>query len=447
MQLTIEKLIYGGDGLARVPAAGDERRGKTVFISGVLPGEVVEARAVEERKGYTRAELVKVLTPSPERVAPACPHYERCGGCHYQHLSYPAQLEAKKQILRETILRGARVELPEITVHSAEPWAFRNRTRMKISTGAEFAIGYHGRGSHELEPVEECPISSPLINRALALLWQMQTELAACEPLREVQFFANHDDTQLRIEFFIHHATRPAELKPLTRAIRERMPEVVGVAVFATGGADEDADDASLESTRLLTRAGKPFIDGADALPYKVGKFTYQVSAGAFFQTNRHLTEKLVELVTGGREGHAALDLYAGGGLFTLPLASAFEKVTAVEVAPVSYHDLVRNVPRHGVRTVESTTEDYLRATRPGWDFAVADPPRAGLGERTARMLAALKVPQLALISCDPATLSRDLPALITAGYRVEAVHIVDLFPQTYHMECILHLARAAKAE
>jgi 23S rRNA (uracil1939-C5)-methyltransferase len=447
VQLTIEKLIYGGDGLARVPAAGDERRGKTVFISGVLPGEIVEARAVEERKGYTRAEVVEIIAPSPERVAPACPHYERCGGCHYQHLSYPAQLEAKKQILRETILRGARVELPEITVHSAEPWAFRNRTRMKITPGTEFAIGYHGRGSHELEPVRECPISSPLINRALSLLWQMQSELAACESLREVQFFANHDDSGLRIEFFIHHATRPAELAEVTRSIRERMPEVVGVAVFATGGAGEDADDASLESTRLLTRAGKPFIDGADALPYKVGNFSYQVSAGGFFQTNRHLTQRLVEIVAGGRKGHAALDLYAGGGLFTLPLAAVFEKVTAVEVAPVSYHDLVRNVPRHGVRTVESTTEDFLRTARAGWDFVVADPPRAGLGERTARLLAGLKAPRVVLVSCDPATLSRDLPALVTAGYQVEAAHIVDLFPQTYHMESVLHLVRAAKPD
>ena len=134
MQFTIEKLIYGGDGLARIPASGDERRGKTVFVPYVLPGEVVEATVVEERKGFMRASLVEVLKPSTARVTPPCPHYGVCGGCHYQHSDYTAQLEDKRQILQETILRGTGsalrgtgLALPYIEVHSGPAYGFRNR--------------------------------------------------------------------------------------------------------------------------------------------------------------------------------------------------------------------------------------------------------------------------------------------------------------------------------
>ena len=157
MQFTIEKLIYGGDGLARIPASGDERRGKTVFVPYVLPGEVVEATVVEERKGYTRASLMEVLSPSPARIKPRCQYFGVCGGCQYQHSDYTAQLEDKRQILMETILRGAKLILPHIEVHSGEPYGFRNRTRMKIVVEPEFALGYYRAGSHDLEPVRNMP--------------------------------------------------------------------------------------------------------------------------------------------------------------------------------------------------------------------------------------------------------------------------------------------------
>ncbi len=245
VQFTIEKLIYGGDGLARIPASGDERRGKTVFVPYVLAGEVVEATVVEERKGYMRASLVEVLTPSTARVVPPCPHFGVCGGCHYQHSDYTAQLEDKRQILQETILRGAKLALPHIEVHSGEAYGFRNRTRMKIVVEPEFALGYYRHGSHELEPVRQCPISSPLINRAIAALWELAPEAASYPSLREVQFFANHNDSELLVELLIHHATTPVLLAKFAELLRERMPEIVGVAVFASGASAEHADGRS----------------------------------------------------------------------------------------------------------------------------------------------------------------------------------------------------------
>ena len=203
-------------------------------------------------------QLVEVLKPSTARITPRCPHFGVCGGCHYQHSDYTAQLEDKRQILQETILRGAKLDLPQIEVHSGEEYGFRNRTRMKIAVGdagreaesgtrqaapaagagpaagAEFALGYYRHGSHELEAVRECPISSPLINRAIGALWELAAEAMQYPSLREVQFFANHDDSELLVELFIHHATTPVLLKNFAKLLRERMPEIAGVAVFAS---------------------------------------------------------------------------------------------------------------------------------------------------------------------------------------------------------------------
>jgi 23S rRNA (uracil1939-C5)-methyltransferase len=442
VQFTIEKLIYGGDGLARIPATGDERRGKTVFVPYVLPGEMVEATVVEERKGYTRAALTEVLTPSHARIKPLCPHFGVCGGCQYQHSDYTAQLEDKRQILQETILRGSKLALPFIEVHSGEPYGFRNRTRMKIAVEPEFALGYYRAGSHDLEPVRSCPISSPLINRAVALLWELAPEMAAYPSLREVQFFANHNDSEMLVELFIHHATTPVLLAKFAKLLRERMPQIAGVAVFASGATEGDLEDGNIESARRMIRAGVPYIEGSPSLMYSVGKYGYRVSAGSFFQTNRFLAAKLVELVTSKRSGKAALDLYAGVGLFTLPMSRNFERITSIEFAQNSFDDLAANAAVPHIQAVHSTTEDYLNAARGRWDFAIVDPPRAGLGERVAKALAGLSIPRIAYVSCDPATLSRDLVTLLAAGYHVEEAHLVDLFPQTYHMETVLHLAR-----
>jgi 23S rRNA (uracil1939-C5)-methyltransferase len=313
---------------------------------------------------------------------------------------------------------------------------------MKIAIEPEFALGYYRHGSHELEAVRNCPISSPLINRAIAAMWELGPEMAAYPSLREVQFFANHDDSEMLVELFVHHATTPVLLTRIAKLLRERMAEIVGVAVFASGATDGDLDDGNIEASRRLSRAGVPHIEGSPSLVYNVGSHGYRVSAGSFFQTNRFLAEKLVELVTRNRSGRAALDLYAGVGLFTLPMSRNFERITSVEIAQNSYDDLAANAAVPHIQAVHSTTEDYVNAARGRWDFAIVDPPRAGLGERVTKALAGLSIPRIAYVSCDPATLSRDLVTLLAAGYRVEEAHLVDLFPQTYHMETVLHLAR-----
>ena len=172
MLLTIEKLIYGGDGLSRLPADASGR-GKAVFVPFVLAGEKIDATLTEQKPGFARASADKILEPSPNRIEPACQYFSRCGGCHYQHTSYEHQLEIKKEILRETLRRTAKLELPEdIQVHPSPPWNYRNRSRLQVRVDSDFAAGYFKLASHELLPVEECPISSPLINRGIAALWK-----------------------------------------------------------------------------------------------------------------------------------------------------------------------------------------------------------------------------------------------------------------------------------
>ena len=455
MLLTIEKLIYGGDGLARLPADSpaapnsDEAsgRGKTVFVPFVLADEKIEASLTEQKSGFARAKADSIVAPSPHRVSPPCPHFTHCGGCHYQHTTYEPQLEIKKEILRESLRRLAKLELPfDIEVHPSPPWNYRNRSRLQVQTQLAFAAGYFKMASHDLLAVEECPISSPLINRGIASLWRSGRAGKVPDGVREVEFFANADDTQLLIDVSCAREARRAAMREWAEDFRAAMPEIAGVVAFR----EPNPGDRKASSQEILVTVGDAF------LTYQTQRASYRVSAGSFFQTNRHLTDELVNIVTAGQSGKLALDLYAGAGLFSTALASDFHHIVSVESSQTSTADLSYNQSSNG-EAVQATTEQYLaRAENSGRvgkgsvlphvlnkpDLAVVDPPRSGLGERVARMLASLGAPRVVYVSCDPATLARDLVPLLAAGYRVEQVHLVDLFPQTYHLESVVHLAR-----
>ena len=431
MQLKIEKLVYGGDGLARLPA-DEHGPGKTVFVPFVLEGEEVEATLAEQKPGFARADLERLAAASPQRVEPGCPYFQRCGGCHYQHASYEHQLRIKAQILRETLRRTAKVELPcDLQIHaSAEwEWGYRNRTRLKVQTGPEFALGYYRLRSHELMPVEQCPISSPLINRAIAAVWQRGRLGEIPAVVRELELFADHADGVLLVEAYCEPRTSQADAQAAADKLGV-MPEVKGVVAF------EQLPANQLFEPKRLAVSGEPEIT------YQTKRAAYRVSAGSFFQTNRFLTDDLVGIVTGGADGQMALDLYAGVGLFSVPLTQSFAQVIAVEASQTSYVDLRQNAGQE-VKAVRATTAQYLdQASGIHPDLVVADPPRGGLGENVVRSLARLGAPRITYVSCDPSTLARDLRTLLSLGYRIEGAHMIDLFPQTYHIESVFHLAR-----
>lgn len=430
MDLTIEKLVYGGDGLARLPA--DERgRRKAVFLPFVLEGEQVDVTLAQQKTEFARARVRRVLTPSPVRVEPHCPYFTHCGGCHYQHASYEHQLQLKASILKETLARIAKLQLEtELQVHASPPWNYRNRGRLRLHS-APFAIGYFRFGSHSLLPVEQCPISSPLINRALAALWQLGRAGAVPEGISEVEFFANREDTQLLLQLYVAaNGSADPPLKEFPAKIAELLPEISGVVSFRA----EPQHAPRAKPLPLL-------LHGAGELAYHSASGDYRVSAGAFFQVNRYLADDLVKIVTAGRDGRLALDLYAGVGLFALPLARRFERVVAVESSQISHSDLRYNAPGN-VRAVHATTEQHLQSFRDTPDLVVVDPPRGGLGEAVANALGRLQAPRLTYVSCDPATLARDLLVLSAAGYAIEQAHLVDLFPQTFHLESVLQLVK-----
>ena len=438
LELTIEKMVYGGDGLARL-AADEKGPGKAAFVPFVLESERVEASMVEEKPGFVRARADKILTPSPERVEPRCPYFARCGGCHYQHANYDHQLKIKSAILRETLRRTAKIDLQdEIHIHPSPPWQYRNRTRMRLQakTAQEFALGYYRFGSHDLLPVEQCPISSPLINRAITVLWELGRAGEVSPEIVDVEFFANSKDTELIIELTV---TDQPKAKPyiedFAAAQRQAMPAVIGIAVFGL------TRDRTLVRQDIPPELEEDF--GTDELTYRTQAGNYLVSAGSFFQTNRYLADELVEVVTGGRSGGFALDLYAGTGLFSLPLSQNFREVAAVESAPFAFHDLRRNCPSN-VIAYRAATETFLAKLPPNasFDLIIADPPRSGLGEKVARALAEVSTPRITYVSCDPATLARDLRVLVDAGFRIEETRLVDLFPQTYHIESVMQLVR-----
>jgi 23S rRNA (uracil1939-C5)-methyltransferase len=437
--LNIEKLIYGGDGLARLPAGlsgnKDRGRGKAVFVPFVLAGEKIEAALTEEKPGFARAQASAILEPSPHRIQPPCPHFSRCGGCHSQHASYEHQLEIKKEILRENLRRIAKLDLQcEVQVHPSPPWNYRNRSRLQVRAQPEFAAGYFKFASHQLLPVEECPVSSPLINRGIAALWQAGRAGKAVEGVREVEFFSNADDTKLLLEFLCAPEARRAAVRAWAEELCATMPEIMGVVAFR-------------EPQKGVQ---EPLVAvGAPELTYRTKALAYRVSAGAFFQTNRFLADELVNIVTAGRSGDLALDLYAGVGLFSTALACNFRHIVSVESSQTASSDLQYNLPVNG-KAVRTTTEQYLTeyTHRVGAlplqtpDLVVVDPPRSGLGDSVARALASLSAARLTYVSCDPATLARDLVPLQVAGYRVEQVYMVDLFPQTHHLESVVQLVR-----
>jgi 23S rRNA (uracil1939-C5)-methyltransferase len=257
LELTIEKLVYGGEGLARTtspakaapsveavvsPAAAgsgeagvDERtRSKAIFVPYVLPMERVEATIVEERPGFSRARLDGVIAPSPSRTAPPCPYFGKCGGCHYQHASYDEQLRLKSEILRETLRRTAKLDLSiEIQTHPSPPLHYRNRTRFHVRTRPELAIGYFRQGSHELLPVRECPISSPLINRALQAMWSLGQAGGMPQEIAEVELFANETDKELLLEFYLRAGSAAEKaVSEIAHELPKDMPQIQSIVSF-----------------------------------------------------------------------------------------------------------------------------------------------------------------------------------------------------------------------
>lgn len=368
--LTIEKLVYGGEGLARLD-------GKVVLTPFVLPGEVVRVEIERAKNDLGRGRVIELLQPASSRVAPGCPYFLRCGGCQYQHIDYATQLEQKRAILREVLLRVGKIEFAgEIGIISADPWQYRNRVQLHVENGN---VGYFAQGSRDLVAIDHCPIASPKLNEVIG-----QVKVQASTAL---ELFTNETEVQVNVV--------------------DRVPRQALTAL------------ASLGVTTPIDYSG------------------FRVSRNSFFQVNRFLIDPLVECAISNAAGQWAIDLYAGVGLFSVKLAERFAKVTAVESGGSGFRDLEHNFPQGAVH---ANVEDYLAALEGTPDFILADPPRAGLGKHVVKELSRIRAPRLTIVSCDPATLARDLQGLLAENYRIEKITLADLFPQTFHLEAVVEL-------
>jgi 23S rRNA (uracil1939-C5)-methyltransferase len=457
--LSIEKLIYGGDGLARTPVVNDGRS-MAVFVPFVLPGERVEAEIRQEKPGFARGSVAHLIEASPDRIEARCPYFQHCGGCHYQHIPYQRQLQFKADILRETLQRIAKIELKfEIHPHASPPWNYRNRTRLRVRTIPEFELGYFRFGSHDFLPVKECPISSPLLNRIMARLLELGG-LNCPASLEEIELFADAEDEHLLAWAFCPREVERKALLQWAEQLQRELPEITGVTFFSSRRRSQEHLDDEATDLKPLAQSGAKSIRYRTNLSRTMSRtlsrtkeHEYQVSAGAFFQVNRHLIDELVSVVTGNARGEVALDLYAGVGLFSTVLAQNFHHILGVEASQTSHGDFVQNVPAN-VKAVGARTEDYLKEghlkevyfrsrngpKRP--DLIVLDPPRTGAGKKVMKSLLELGAPLVRYVSCDPSTLARDLMPLLAAGYRIEEAHLFDLFPETFHIESVMLLAR-----
>jgi len=385
LEVEIERILPGGMGLAHA-------QGKTVFVSLTAPGDRVRVRVEREQGNVLFASIEEILVPSSVRVEPPCPYFGQCGGCDFQQLTYEAQLAAKAEIIRDCLHRIARLEqVPEIVVTpSPDNWHYRMRATWQIDEEQQ-TIGYYERGSRRVCDVADCAVLQP----------ELQARLSAVRATEWYQF--------------------PPGLKHLDVVVGEND------ASFAPEFAEFETRELS------LTIRGE----------------VYRYNAEAFFQVNPSLLGPLIDFALADASGESALDLYSGVGLFTLPLARHFKRVVAVEANPAATRFARRNLQDaelSNARVTTATVTDWFRSgPTPSADFVLLDPPRAGAESAVIKGILDLHPTAISYVSCDPATLARDLKKLLAGGYTLTDLAAFDLFPQTHHVETVVRLRRSIR--
>jgi 23S rRNA (uracil1939-C5)-methyltransferase len=424
-EIRIEKLVYGGEGLAH-------HNQSTVFVPYVFPGELVRVVPVEEKKKFIRGRVAEVLEPAAERAEPPCPRFGICGGCHYQHIPYEAQLKFKTEILRESLARIGRIQwTQEIKTIASPPFGYRNRAQWAVrpeGSPPRPAVGYFQAGSSSLAPTGKCSILAPRLEETLSALDEAFRTLKVPESIRGIECFADEAGEGMLLN--ISMARMKTSAANLVKLLREIVRGFTSLLV----------QDEETEKFDLI---------GPGYVQYKAAGFDFRVGHLSFFQVNRFLIDEMVRAVVGDAKGDLALDLFAGVGLFSLPLCAKFGRVIAVEGNVATARDLEANLKNHPIaRHRHTDTESFLAQWREKPDLVVLDPPRAGVTAPALERLRAIGPDHIAYLSCDPATLARDL-ALLTkdaadsaARYTISNITLVDIFPQTYHIEALVRLQR-----
>ncbi|PKQ15213.1 MAG: 23S rRNA (uracil(1939)-C(5))-methyltransferase RlmD [Actinobacteria bacterium HGW-Actinobacteria-7] len=434
-ELTIERLAYGGD------AIGHLEDGRVAFISGGCPGDRVAAEVVEEKDRFVRVRIAEVLEASADRVTAPCPYFGACGGCTWQHVAYAAQLEAKRQSVVDALLRIGGFPDSERLVNASVPspaeYGYRNKIELVANPASTRPrLGFHRAGSEEVVEIDECLLLPKRARKAPKALGGALRYLAGETDLGlsrvGIRCAAHTKDLEVALWTVPGPFQRGAAAKMLSQAL----PLSSLVRVLSRG------------PLKRRAIAGVEVLSGKGFWRERLAGIPYSISAPSFFQVNSTVAEELVKVVLGILEPDGSdrvLDLYAGAGTFTLPLAQVGGEVVAVESAGSSIRDLRRNLEQNGL-WAEVIGGDAAReiASLGHFDIVVVDPPRSGLAPEVVSALGGCKPRALAYVSCDPATLARDARALAEAGLELASATPIDLFPQTYHVETVAHFIPSA---
>ncbi len=406
LDVDIDAHAYGGEALGRAPD------GRRVFVRGALPGERVRIQVTEERSSYLRGQAAQVLRAAEDRITPRCAHFGECGGCHYQHMNYEAQVRAKESVLREQLQRLGGIDAPPIAATMASPAGWNYRNHVQFSLARDGRLGYMRPASRHVLAIRECHLPEPPLDE----IWP-RLDLRESQGLHQVGL---RSDTQ-------------GEAMVVLEGREAVLPEVEVAA--------------SLSVAWLSPSGDAQMLAGDASLQFSVSGRIFQVSPGSFFQVNTQQVPRLVEQVlrlAEVRPGDTVLDVYSGVGLFSAFLAAAGARVVAVEASPSAAADFEVNLDEfEGLELYEASAEEVLPQLQVAPRVVVLDPPRAGMAREALAGLLHLAPPRIVYVSCDPSTLARDGRALRSAGYDLATIIPIDMFPQTYHIESISLWRRA----
>ncbi len=445
LELEVHDLAFGGAGVAR-------HEGYVVFCRDTAPGDLVRARVVKARRRFAEADLVEVLRAGPERIVPPCPYVPRCGGCRLQHVDYALALAAKRDQVAEHLTRIGHLEGVEVREPDAalELFGYRNKMEYSAAPGPDggLVLGFHVRGRwDEIIDVEACLLATPLGNavRETVRGWAVARALTPYDQrahtgqLRHVLVREGIATGQVLVSVVTSPGIEEA-VDRLVEPLRRAHPEVVGLIHSVNDGV---AEVTSGLPSRL--------VHGRDWIEERVAGVTLRLSAGAFFQTNTRMTDRLYERVAeaAGLDGDQVLyDLFAGVGSIGIALASGAREVVAIEIVAEAVADAERNALSNGIANHTALCGDVGIVLReragelPRPDVAIVDPPRGGLAGRAIRRILELAPPTLVYVSCQPATFADNAAKFVEGGYRLEWVRPVDMFPQTPHIEAVARFTR-----
>ncbi len=425
MEVTIERILPGGLGLAHA-------EGKTVMVALAAPGDRLRIQIDRVKGNVSFGRIQEILTPSPNRVEPPCPYFGRCGGCDFQQLSYEAQLAAKLEIIKDCLRRIGSIEtIPDFEITPApNQWHYRSRAQWRYDAIRQ-RLGYFESGSRRVCDVAACAVLVPELQQMLSSLRERMQDGSLPEDTRDVRAVAGNKGVSIA-------------------------PNYVGGRIVSEGSAEQGSSPTVREG---LDSSVEP--EGVREVSRTIHGENYTLNAESFFQTNDDLVSALIDAALSGASGEVAVELYCGVGLFTIPLARRFARVIGVEDDRAAADFALINLANAGLTNAKIANEDvsdWLKENlecgdlsplsekrRPidaleQPDFLLLDPPRTGAESRVITGILGFRPQKICYVSCDPATLARDLKKLISGGYTLDSLAAFDMFPQTHHVETIVRL-------